>query len=330
MPPTVRRPLYEIVWSVLAERIASGALPRGLVIREKAVGEAFGLGRMPVAQALTRLEADGLVHRRPKMHGVVVGQDADAALQDGEPLAARLGLPREIKAKLQVRNWRQVIYPGVEREVASCLMFGRFQIRSQALAEHFGVSRTVANELLLRLERVGLVRQEANARWYAGPLTPERMADLYEMRILLEPPALRQSAASLSEKLLRPRLKHVLDAVGPDAWEDATLLYRLEVELHQDIILRCTNAELRNTLYRCQLPLVTAHLSFDSYEHGMEVPEMIEEHRAVFQCLAARDVVGAAAMLERHLQRSRSNNPQRLSHLRPIDPARLSPYLDPA
>ena len=37
-------------------------------------------------------------------------------------------------------------------------------------------SRTVANEVMTRLERVGIIRRELNARWYAGPLTRQLAA----------------------------------------------------------------------------------------------------------------------------------------------------------
>ena len=60
-----RRRMNEIVGQVLADHIRSGALPEGFVIREKAVTDLFGIGRMPAVSAMMRLEAEGLVHRRP-------------------------------------------------------------------------------------------------------------------------------------------------------------------------------------------------------------------------------------------------------------------------
>ena len=315
---------------MLSDHIRSGALPQGTVIREKAVGEAFGIGRMPVSHALARLEAEHLVHRRPPMHGVVVGRDPSAPLLGGGIEGARLALPGDVEAQLKIRNWRTLIYPSVERDVASCLLFGRFRIRSQALAEHFGVSRTIANELLLRLERVGVVRQESNARWYAGPLSPSTIKDLFEMRILLEPHALRQSAPSLDRRTIREKLRRVEGAGTAAARTDTSLLHRLEVDLHQDMVLQCTNAELRGTLYRCQLPLITFHLSFASYEADTDILLMIEAHRRVLESLDAGDTERAASTLAEHLRQSSDGTHLRLALLRPIDRTRLCPYLDPA
>lgn len=324
-----RRTLTEIVGTLLSEHIRSGALPIGYVIREKAVSDVFGIGRMPASVAMARLEEEGLVHRRSAMHGAVVGNDVTAPLIT-TGLQSLVTLQPEIAAELKIRNWRALIYPEVEREVASCMLFGRFQIRSQALAEHFGVSRTVAHELLLRLERVGLVRQEANARWYAGPLTPSRIKDLYQMRILLEPEALRQAAPTIDRRLVLEKLSRVTRAESLEARSDTTLLHRLEVDLHQDIVLRCANEELSSTLYRCQMPLITVHLSFGVYGEQNDIPRMIGRHKAVLDFLSKGRVEDAAEALAAHLQESSDGNPQRLNELRPLALAKLSSYLTPA
>ena len=325
-----RRSMSDVVYGVLAALIASGAIEAGGVVREKSVAERFGIGRMPVAVALNRLVQDGVAHRRPHMHGVVVGTDLRVVARPANLEGIDIELPEEAETSLRVRNWRTLIYPVVEREVASCLLFGRFRIRSQAMAEHFGVSRTVANELLVRLERVGAVRQESNAHWYAGPLTPDRIRDLYEMRILLEPQALRQAAPHLDRAGLVEKLARVAGANSAEARLDVGLLHRLELDLHHDVVLQCSNEELRSTLYRCQLPLITVHLSFGSYGPESDIPAMIGSHRAILQLLIDGDVEGAARELAAHLQYSSDENPERLSRLRALDPSALSPYLDPA
>jgi len=245
-------------------------------------------------------------------------------------LASHVVLPADVAAELRVRNWRALIYSSVEKDVASCLLFGRFQIRSQVLAEHFGVSRTIAHELLLRLERVGLVRQEANARWYAGPLTPRRIKELYEMRILLEPAALFQAMPFVEPRAVKERLARVSNAETAEARADPSLLHRLEVDLHHDIVLKCTNEELRDTLYRAQLPLITVHLSFGSHEEPQDIPQMIVMHKAVLGHLAEGRISEAAQALESHLRESSDSNPSRLAGLPPLGLAQLSPYLDPA
>src|SRR4029079_12776342 len=98
---------------------------------------------------------------------------------------------------------------------------------------YYEVSRTVAHEVLTRLERVGLVTQDNNKRWYAGPLSEELLREHFEMRCLLEPIALGEvigeiPQAEIAEKLERAKRaatsRHTLEKIE-----------RLERDLHIDI-----------------------------------------------------------------------------------------------
>ena len=121
----------------------------------------------------------------------------------------------------------------------------------------------------------------------------------------------------------------IVAAGNAEARSDSKLLHRLEVDLHQDIVLKCTNLELRDNLYRAQLPLITVHLSFGSYDEESDIPTMISAHRLVLGRLMRKDVRGASKALEAHLQRSSDSNPLRLANLPPLNRRALGPYLDP-
>jgi DNA-binding GntR family transcriptional regulator len=321
------RRLYEIVEAVLRSRIDEGALPAGSVLRESAVAEAFAVSRVPVGMALARLHRRRLVARLPG-GGFVIGRRAQEAVALSAEALGR-AIPDDIRRELRLRNWRERIYPEVERDVAACLLFGRFQIRSQALAEHYGVSRTVAQELMTRLERVGIIHQEANARWYAGPLTTERITQLFEMRWLLEPAALRQAAPSLSRPELGAMRGRVLAARRRVSRSDARQLHRLEIDLHRSVVLACANPELRETLYRCQLPLIASHMVFGAYQDLPEIPPMLDAHLAVFDRLIDDRPDAAARALEAHLRESEASSAERLKNLPPLSAAAIPAYLTP-
>ncbi|MBX6321473.1 MAG: GntR family transcriptional regulator [Rhodospirillaceae bacterium] len=325
--PPGRRTLYEIVEQALEAQIEGGALPPGAVLRESAVAEAFAVSRIPAAMALARLHRRGLLARQPG-GGFVIGRRADG--ERALPAQAlRRHIPDGVRRELRLRNWRERIYPEVERDVAACLLFGRFQIRSGALAAHYGVSRTVAHELMTRLERVGILRQEANGRWYAGPLTAERISHLFEMRWLLEPAALKQAAPSLSRRELVVMRDRILAARRRVGRSDPRQLHRLEIDLHHRVVLACANGELRETLYRCQLPLITSHLVFGAYQDLPEIPPMLEAHRRVFDHLIAGRTDAAARALEAHLRESEAGSAERLRNLPPLATAAIPPYLTP-
>jgi DNA-binding GntR family transcriptional regulator len=95
------------------------------------------------------------------------------------------------------------------------------------------------------------------------------------------------------------------------------------------VVLSCANPELRETLYRCQLPLIASHLVFGAYQDLPEIPPMLDAHLAVFNRLSEGRVDAAARALEAHLRESEAGSAERLRNLPPIAGAAIPPYLTP-
>ncbi|MCG8510730.1 MAG: GntR family transcriptional regulator [Rhodospirillales bacterium] len=297
--------LNELVFKILRDHIVDGAFENGLVLRENAVAEAFGVGRAPVRMALRRLEEEFLVSKRAG-HGFQVSRGGTPKQSLHVPLAkAGLIVPPELNERLNKRNRRQHIYPTVERAVAACLTLGRFRINQSALAEHFGVSRTVAHEVLTGLERVGFVRQGRNARWYAGRLTVEDLRESYELRWLLEPVALLQAAPGLSRKRLTEARDQILRAQQKDL-PDPEDLNDIEMALHTGIVLDCTNRQMRTVLRNCQLPIIVTYGTVvrraDTSRHKSGIPETLAEHLAIIDLLLDGRSEAASKALEAHIR----------------------------
>jgi DNA-binding GntR family transcriptional regulator len=316
-------PLYAVIHAVLREHIVDGSFPAGLVLGEAAVARAFKASRVPAAAALQRLRREGLL-RDFEGRGYLVGQD------EAEPLRrdlheAGLRLPPEVATGLAVRTRRDRIYPAVEHVVAGALPFGRFLVNESALAEYHQVSRTVAHDVLTRLERTGLVSQDVNQRWYAGRLTEGGLRDHFEMRCLLEPNALAQVMEELSPEDVEDRLERVRKASQSRITLDR--IERLERDLHIDIVLRCRNLQLREAIRRSQLVLVAIHHAFDLYRDQELISVMIAEHMEIFGHLAAGRRERASRALEAHLSRSLAQNIRIVRGLGPLPAGRCPPYL---
>lgn len=317
-------PLYELIYSVLRNHIEDGVFPPGLVLGEALVARAFNASRVPAAAALRRLHDDGLIHGFEGRGYLTGGGGAEPVRL--ELKSAGLQLPEAVGDNLLVRNRRERIYPEVEHSVAACLSYGRFLLNESALAEHYEVSRTVAHEVLTRLERAGLVSQDVNRRWYAGPLTTDQVREHYEMRWLLEPIALSDALSALTKQELRTKLDRI------DRTEGAELtprrLERLEADLHTDIVLRCRNSTLRETIRRSQLPIIATHSTFDRRRRiPGEIAMMISEHRTIIYDLWRGHPEEAATSLKAHLQRSLEPTIALMRTLGPLPDDRRPPYL---
>ncbi len=319
-------PLYEVIYGVLRDHILDGSFPPGLVLGAAGVARAFNSSRVPAAAALQRLRQEGLL-RDFNGRGYLTGEAA------AEPLRLDLGeaglrLPPEVAGKLRVRNRRERIYPAVEHVIARALPYGRFQVNESALADYHDVSRTVAHEVLTRLERSGLVTQDLNQRWYAGPLTESGLHDHFEMRCLLEPIALGQVMASVSRDEIEERRERAEKAAtGRQTLER---IERLERDLHIDIILRCRNLQLRETIRRSQLVIVAIHHAFDLYRDSAVISLMVAEHIDILGHVLAGRREKAMQALEAHLSRSLAQNIETVRKLGPMPEENRLPYLTPA
>ncbi|MBL8588326.1 MAG: GntR family transcriptional regulator [Methylobacteriaceae bacterium] len=76
---------------------------------------------------------------------------------------------------------------------------GGAQLRQDALAADFGVSRIPVREALVQLEGEGLVRIEPHRGASVTPVSSADIAELFDLRALIEPALLRLSAPLLTE-----------------------------------------------------------------------------------------------------------------------------------
>ncbi|KPA20765.1 putative HTH-type transcriptional regulator YdfH [Shimia sp. SK013] len=67
-----KQSLPEVIASDLRERILSGDMAEGELIRQEALAEEYDVSRMPIREALKRLSAEGLVHWSNNRSGTVM------------------------------------------------------------------------------------------------------------------------------------------------------------------------------------------------------------------------------------------------------------------
>jgi DNA-binding GntR family transcriptional regulator len=99
LSPLPRTSLSRGCYDALLDAIVSGALAPGAPIRDKQLAAEMGVSRVPVREALKRLEDEGLVETVPNLVTRVAPVRADRAAQAFpviaalQSLAARLGVP---------------------------------------------------------------------------------------------------------------------------------------------------------------------------------------------------------------------------------------------
>jgi DNA-binding GntR family transcriptional regulator len=175
------------------------------------------------------------------------------------------------------------------------------QLRQDAIATQYHVSRIPVREALRQLDAEGLISIVPNRGAIVPALSPDDIRELFSIRALLEPEVLKLSIPHLKEEDLSQaeavlakyvselkREDHV-SAWGRLNWQFHSILYsRANQPRFMAIIRNVNNSGERYT--RLQLYLT----------HGMKRAN--EEHHQILDFCRERDVTAACKLLRQHIQ----------------------------
>ncbi|QPF86888.1 GntR family transcriptional regulator [Bradyrhizobium genosp. L] len=297
-----KQPAYALIKAALAKRIRAGDVPAGTVLSESAIASLFGSSRSPVRQAFEQLEDIGLV-RRFDGRGVIAGKRQVEPRR--VPITPQmLGLTDGPVEAVRSDAW-DALYYELEREIIYRSLFGRFRVSELALARHFRVGRTVARNLLLRAQAIGILEKGAKAHWYVVPLDEDRVRDIFELRAALEPLLLKSAAATIPAALLDRMADRLREGIQFRDRIGVAELDEIEGELHIRCLGYGINREMLEALKR-------THCAFVIGKHiqvaltAPQIDSFMDEHLLIIEALRARDGDAAAATLRRHIEWSQS------------------------
>ncbi|MEL4071567.1 GntR family transcriptional regulator [Ochrobactrum sp. GPK 3] len=316
--------LYQRARDSLAADIANGAIPATRRLTESWVAELFGISRAPARQALAELEQRGLI-RKADGRGYAIAEEAAtnrSGRSNGDPLV------RQSKnSRMQFMPSWQLIYTEIESEIFARTSLDGWRVNELALAKHYGVSRTVAHDVMARLQQRGVIQKDARGRWLAPALTDKHIHDLFELRWVLEPLALEKALPRLPEGLLE-RVRRNLDEAVASPLVAGETLDRLEQELHVELLGHCDSASLLEAVRLPQTLLVAHHFLYQ-WTSGLFASEpFLPEHVEIVTCLQTNNLAGAQRALVHHLQISHERAMLRINTLASTIRPRELPYLE--
>jgi GntR family transcriptional regulator, transcriptional repressor for pyruvate dehydrogenase complex len=187
------------------------------------------------------------------------------------------------------------------------------------LAASFGVSIAVAREALALLASGGLVRArsgqgtfvtdqpEAALRfpaWVAAPMGAEELTEAIEARDVIEHATAIRAAHRRTDEDVE-RLREIVGAMA-DAGDDAAAFISADLALHLEIAAAARNRPLAGALAALHRALR------DTVEIGVRtaieedwLPRLVECHQELVEAVAAQDLGGAGAAMDRMLDRLR-------------------------
>lgn len=123
-------------------------------------------------------------------------------------------------------------YEQIKRAIIHCELEPGQQVTEEYLAERFGFGRANVRPALKRLYQERLIQTSTRQRYVIPPITLKDAHDLFEIRLLLEPPAARRAAGRVDGPLL-DRLNELCSAtyrIGDE--ESAEDFLRANAEFH--------------------------------------------------------------------------------------------------
>ncbi|HKG33317.1 MAG TPA: GntR family transcriptional regulator [Gemmatimonadales bacterium] len=170
------------------------------------------------------------------------------------------------------------------------------RINEVRLARELGVSRTPLREALNRLATEGSLTSTARIGYFARPLTVEEFEQIYDLRPLLDPEALRLAGVPSPERLRR---LETLNRKFVAARDPETLIARDDA-WHLELLAACPNRVLVEFIENIMRRTHRYELAW-----MREAPNVARSgggHARVIAALRAGDLAAACAALKQNMQ----------------------------
>lgn len=187
------------------------------------------------------------------------------------------------------------------RRLRTAILTGEFppkmKLRAEELADRWKVSATPLREAFQRLGGAQLVEVSPQRGVRVADFTLDDAADLYALRLRLEPPALRESLER-SDEAHRAAIVAAFDRLTSAATPEAAT--HAHLDYHAVLLERCPSSWTRRTIgmlgEHAQRYVMLGARKFRS-GRGPDA-----EHAMLRDAALAGDVDGAVALLEAHLR----------------------------
>ncbi len=171
----------------------------------------------------------------------------------------------------------------------------------ERLAESLGVSRTPLREALLRLEREGFVYSVPGRGMFVRGLTIGQVAELYQLREIIEPFAARLACESATVDQVE-RIKEIQSIQEREYPKDVLTAFEGNFDLHILLTESCPNRRMYDLL-RELWDHNSVLLMFGYYTHNVrEVSTMVSEHREIVNAFIEGDSLAVERLLRRHIK----------------------------
>ncbi|MGY1840651.1 MULTISPECIES: GntR family transcriptional regulator [unclassified Modestobacter] len=189
---------------------------------------------------------------------------------------------------------RQHVYAVLRDKLINCEYRPGAMLNETDLSVDLGVSRTPVREALHRVELEGLVRIVPRRGVQVAPVLLADIEQIFQVRLEVEPIALRLAAGSLpAEELRWYRRQLARTDLDPKA------AFGLDMSMHLFFIGHCGNRHIMDMMRRVFDGNRRAVIH--TRQDELRIHDARDEHVQILDLLLARDVEGACRALRQHI-----------------------------
>ena len=212
-----------------------------------------------------------------------------------------------MKTPLPQTSGRRVLADWVTESLREAILQGYFEpgekLDQDRIAEEYEVSRTPVREAVRMLKSEGFIEVRPHRGAFIASVSRRDIWEIYQVRMLIEAEIVRQVTPIIPDSTLDD-LERSLDEnqsqleAGDKVSHVASDIYFHEtiVGLAENMLLKEILAGLNNRIVRVR--------RFAQLQPGYHLVESLEEHRAIYRAMRARDPEAAAEALRVHLENS--------------------------
>ncbi|AKK03721.1 GntR family transcriptional regulator [Corynebacterium epidermidicanis] len=168
------------------------------------------------------------------------------------------------------------------------------------LSQELGVSRSPVRDALLRLEEAGLITFARNRGFQIRETTAADVAEIFAIRLALEPAAARRAAELRTEAHVNT-LQTLLDDMSMQASnKNAEAFFNLDQAFHGEILSAGSSLRSREIIDRLRISTRLIGVSTAGTSRTLE--DIHREHEPIFLAIEAQYKEGAAEAMRAHLQ----------------------------
>lgn len=204
----------------------------------------------------------------------------------------------------------QRVYDGLKKMIVSGDLIPGNRLNQKELADKLGVSRTPLLAAFNKLIQENLLESTPNRGVYVKQLSLMEIADLYDIRLQLEPLGAQKAAEHVDDQMIQELSKILNEYEEAVKNDDVLRIIQLDALFHSSIMKFSKNSFLYNMVVNFDIIMVSNRIGLLNEHH-----KSLEEHKALLEAISDGNTEKAKTIMYNHIKDARQNLLHRLSVL---------------